>query len=117
VGVWNTIFGIMSFLIISKILKNSPDLLVLSVSSGIGVLQSHASQRYFVWHSKQLYFAELGKFAVAYLGYFLANLIFLAFSSWVTDLSREIRQIAILVFLTFVFYFVNKKGVFHAKGK
>jgi putative flippase GtrA len=115
VGIWNTIFGVSSFISISLLMDKTPDIFVLAVSYGVSIIQAHSSQRYFVWKSKSPYFPELLKFSSAYVLQFFVNAIFLYFSEGVIDLSREVRQVIITLLLTLVFYFINKRGVFRVE--
>lgn len=112
VGIWNSIFGIANFIILSRLLGQAPDLLVLSISYGISIAQAHYSQRNFVWRSKAKYFPELLKFSSVYLLQFVLNIALLMFSKGLFELSREVRQVLIILFLTVLFYFINKRGVF-----
>jgi hypothetical protein len=65
-----------------------------------------------VWSSTSPYFPELIRFGSAYLVQFVINAALLALSGFWLPRDREIRQTGIIIFLTLVFYFVNKKGVF-----
>ena len=111
-GIWNSIFGVVTFIILSLLMSQAPDVLVLALSYGVSIVQAHFSQRNLVWISKADYLPELLKFASAYFLQFLINVALLMISENLLDISREVRQILIVVFLTAVFYFVNKRGVF-----
>ena len=115
VGIWNSFFGVFNFIVLSRFILQAPDLLILGISYGISIVQAHFSQRNLVWRSKAQYFPELLKFSSAYLLQFLINAILLLLSAGIIDLSREARQVFIVLFLTIVFYFVNKRGVFRVK--
>jgi putative flippase GtrA len=112
VGVWNSLFGISIFFILSLALPNSPDLLVLGCSYLISIIQAHFTQRRLVWSSISSYIPELVRFGSAYALQFVINVALLALSEMWLPKDRELRQTVIIVFLTLVFYFVNKKGVF-----
>jgi putative flippase GtrA len=115
VGIWNSIFGVSNFIVLSRFMLQAPDVLVLGISYGISIVQAHFSQRNIVWRSKAEYLPELLKFSSAYLLQFFINTFLLLLSEGLFGLSREIRQMLIVVFLTVVFYFVNKRGVFRVK--
>jgi len=115
VGIWNSIFGVSNFIVLSRFMLQAPDVLVLGISYGISIVQAHFSQRNMVWRSKAEYLPELLKFSSAYLLQFFINTFLLLLSEGLFGLSREIRQMLIVVFLTVVFYFVNKRGVFRVK--
>ena len=115
IGIWNSFFGILNFVILSRLMQTAPDLLVLAISYVISTVQAHLSQRHLVWRSKAAYFPELLKFASAYLLQFFVNVALLMLSENLFELSREFRQILIVVFLTVVFYFINKRGVFRVE--
>jgi len=112
VGVWNTLFGIVIFLVVSLGLPGWSDGAVLTVSYSLSVIQSHFSQRRFVWRSETPYLPEFLRFTTGYLIQFAINLFLLVASQGMFLISREIRQIVVFVFIAILFYFVNKKGVF-----
>jgi putative flippase GtrA len=112
VGIWNSLFGISNFYLLSIVFDTWPDLVVLGCSYIISIVQAHLAQRKFVWQSKAAYLSELARFSSAYILQFAINSSLLLLSeNWLT-VSREIRQTVIVIFLTIVFYFVNKRGVF-----
>ena len=111
-GIWNSIFGVVTFITLSRLMSQTPDVLVLAFSYGISIVQAHFSQRNLVWMSKAEYLPELLKFASAYLLQFLINVFLLLTSEKLLSISTEVRQVLIVIFLTAVFYFVNKRGVF-----
>jgi len=115
VGVWNSFFGIFTFLTISLIFEETADVVVLIIAYLPSIIQAHYCQRRFVWRSRKKYFPELLKFSSAFLLQFIINLLLLLVTQGLFDLSREVRQISIALLLTTVFYFVNKKGVFSVK--
>ena len=112
VGVWNSLFGVGIFLFVSLGLPGWSDGAVLITSYSLSVIQSHFSQRRFVWRSQTPYFPELLRFTTGYLIQFAVNLFLLLASQGLFTVGREIRQIIIFVFIAVLFYFVNKKGVF-----
>lgn len=115
VGIWNSIFGVSNFIILSRLMTQAPDVLVLAISYGISIIQAHFSQRHLVWRSKAEYLPELFKFSSAYLIQFSMNAVLILLTEDLLDLSREARQVLIVLFLAVVFYFVNKRGVFCVK--
>lgn len=115
VGIWNSIFGIFTFIILSRLMDQVPDIWVLALSYGISIAQAHFSQRRLVWRSKAAYCRELLVFSSAYLLQFFINVVLLLFTEDLFNLAREVRQVLIVLPLTVVFYFVNKRGVFHVK--
>ena len=115
VGIWNSIFGIGVFLILSWGFPKLYDSVVLFLSYLISIVQAHLSQRKLVWKSQERYFAELLRFSGAYISQFVVNLILLQILVHFFDLSRSVSQTAIVLLLTVVMYFVNKNGVFRAK--
>jgi hypothetical protein len=112
IGIWNSIFGVTVFIILSRLLKQTPDLLILALSYAISIIQAHFTQREIVWRTKTAYLPELIKFSSAYFMQFLINTCLLLLSAVLFEISREVRQGLIVLLLTFVFYFVNKRGVF-----
>ncbi len=112
VGIWNSLFGISNFYLLSIVFDTWPDLVVLGCSYIISIVQAHLVQRRFVWRSKSAYFPELARFASAYILQFAINSALLVLSDMWLTVIREIRQTAIVIFLTIGFYFVNKRRVF-----
>ena len=112
VGTWNSIFGISNFYILSIVFNTWPDLIVLGCSYIISIVQAHLAQRKLVWQSKSAYFPELARFSSAYILQFAINSLLLVLTNMWLSANREIRQTIIIIFLTIVFYFVNKRGVF-----
>ena len=112
VGIWNSLFGISNFYLLSILFDTWPDLVVLGCSYIISIVQAHVAQRRFVWQSKSAYFPELARFSSAYILQFAINSALLVLSDMWLTVNREIRQTVIVIFLTVVFYFVNKRGVF-----
>lgn len=112
VGIWNSIFGVSTFLVLSGLFGQEPDILILGISYGISIVQAHFSQRHFVWKTTTAYVPELLKFSTAYLLQFILNSALLISSEDLFDLSREVRQVIIVFLLTVFFYFINKRGVF-----
>ena len=112
VGIWNSLFGISNFFLLSIIFVNTPDLIVLGCSYFMSIIQAHFTQRRLVWGSVAPYLPELFRFGSAYFVQFVINSALLAFSGLWLPGDRELRQAGIVLFLTIVFYFINKKGVF-----
>ena len=115
VGIWNSIFGVSSFIVISILMKSTQDIYVLAISYGISIIQAHYSQRRLVWRSNFQYLPEVLKFSSSYILQFIINIALLKTTEDMFELSREIRQVLIVLLLTVVFYFVNKRGVFRVK--
>ena len=112
VGIWNSIFGLGSFLILSQGFPELYDSLVLFFSYVISIVQAHYSQRKLVWKSQEGYLGELFRFSGAYISQFVVNLILLQAFVHYIGLSRSVSQLIIVVLLTVGMYFINKKGVF-----
>lgn len=116
IGIWNSIFGVGTFLILSQSFPKLYDSIILLVSYVISIAQAHFSQRKFVWKSREDYFSELLRFSSAYISQFFANLVLLQVFVHFLDLSRAVSQIVIVFILTVVMYFINKNGVFRVKS-
>ena len=117
IGVWNTFFGVGNFLLISELLTNLDDLIVLTLSYLLSIIQSHLTQRIFVWKSKGKYFPELLRFSTAYIAQYFVNIFLLVWTGKISELSRGTRQGCIIILLTLVMYVINKKGVFRVNSK
>jgi putative flippase GtrA len=115
VGIWNSVFGVGIFLILSLSLPELSDSLILLISYLVSIVQAHFMQRKFVWSSTERYFQELVRFSGAYISQFVANLILLQIFVRFIGLNRSVSQVIIVVLLTVVMFFVNKNGVFRVK--
>ena len=115
VGLWNSVFGVGIFLILSQSFPKLSDSLVLLIAYVVSIVQAHFMQRKFVWSSKERYFQELVRFSGAYISQFVANLLLLQIFVRFVGLNRSVSQVIIVLILTVVMYFVNKNGVFRAK--
>ena len=115
VGIWNSVFGVGIFLILSLSLPELSDSLILLISYLVSIVQAHFMQRKFVWSSTEKYFQELVRFSGAYISQFVANLILLQIFVRFIGLNRSASQVIIVLILTIVMFFVNKNGVFRAK--
>ena len=115
VGIWNSVFGVGIFLILSLSLPELSDSLILLISYLVSIVQAHFMQRKFVWSSTERYFQELVRFSGAYISQFVANLILLQIFVRFIGLNRSVSQVIIVLILTVVMFFVNKNGVFRAK--
>jgi putative flippase GtrA len=115
VGIWNSVFGVGIFLILSLSLPELSDSLILLISYLVSIVQAHFMQRKFVWSSIEKYFQELVRFSGAYISQFMANLVLLQIFVRFIGLNRSVSQVIIVLLLTVVMFFVNKNGVFRAK--
>ena len=115
VGIWNSVFGVGIFLILSLSLPELSDSLILLISYLVSIVQAHFMQRKFVWSSTEKYFQELIRFSGAYISQFVANLVLLQIFVRFIGLNRSVSQVIIVLLLTVVMFFVNKNGVFRAK--
>ena len=115
VGLWNSVFGVGIFLILSQSFPKLSDSLILLIAYAVSIVQAHFMQRKFVWSSKERYFQELVRFSGAYISQFVANLVLLQIFVRFVGLNRSVSQVIIVLILTVVMFFVNKNGVFRAK--
>ena len=115
VGLWNSVFGVGIFLILSLSFPKLSDSLILLIAYAVSIVQAHFMQRKFVWSSNERYFQELVRFSGAYISQFVANLVLLQIFVRFVGLNRSVSQVIIVLILTVVMFFVNKNGVFRAK--
>ena len=115
VGIWNSVFGVGIFLILSLSLPKLSDSLILLISYLVSIVQAHFMQRKFVWSSTERYMQELVRFSGAYISQFVANLVLLQIFVRFIGLNRSVSQVIIVLILTVVMFFVNKNGVFRVK--
>ena len=117
VGIWNSIFGISVFILLSLFLKEGNSISILGASYIFSTLQAHFSQRKFVWKSESEYLPELLKFSSVYLLQFFLNSVLLVIMNSFMETSREVNQILIIFVLTIVFFYINKNGVFNVSRR
>jgi putative flippase GtrA len=112
IGLWNTLFGIGTFFFLWRITNESNYRLVLFLSFCLSNFQSHFTQRFFVWKSKNRYIPELRRFFVSAIGFFILNLLLLTF---LVEVFKH-PPFEVQVFLTFAIvvlsYFFQKYAVF-----
>jgi hypothetical protein len=112
-GVWNWLFGVIVFLLLSYFLKTTFHYNLLVFLSYIrSSTQAHFIQRKFVWFSTNYYPVELLKFIFSYIGMFISNIILITASVSITNLSPTILQLIISPVLVIFMYVVNKTFVF-----
>jgi putative flippase GtrA len=112
-GVWNTIFGIIVFVSFYNILKNEVHYLaILLLAQSVGVIQSHYTQRRFVWKSNNNYAQELFKFSSVYLFATILNSLMLAALVENNYLDVIPAQLLCALVIIVVMYFAQKKCTF-----
>lgn len=112
IGIWNSIFGIGNFLILYDIFANLHYSLILTISYTLSVIQSHYSQRKFVWRSSAPYLGELMKFSTANFVQFLLNALLLFVAVESLTLDARLSQIAITGNLILLNFAVAQRYVF-----
>jgi putative flippase GtrA len=114
VGIWNTLFGIAIFSFLLKRYESSLGYVgVLSVATPIAIIQSHFSQRIFVWKSIDNYSSELFRFGLVYFCQYAINatLLYLLVDKLKQDVL--VSQILITIILVGIFFVVNKRWTFN----
>jgi putative flippase GtrA len=113
VGAWNTFFGILTFFLLHRLFHMGGGYLVaITLSYAISMVQSHFTQRRFVWQSNSRYLSELIRFVCAYLAQYLLNLLGLYFCVELLHLDAFVAQLLLLLILTVSFFFVSRIFVF-----
>lgn len=112
VGVWNTIFGLSLFYLLLKFIPELNYFVILASSFIISTVQSHFSQRNFVWHSSAPYLYELIKFFWGTLGSFIINLACLPILVEYLQFPIFLSQVLVVSLLTIISYFYQKHLVF-----
>jgi putative flippase GtrA len=116
VGIWNTFFAFLAFAFFATSFENTWSLTqILTVASAIGITQSYATQKKFVWKSKNKISGEFTRFLVVSIAQYFANLLLLQIMIvWFGFplLPSQLVITAILIALTFVGL---KLWVFRAK--
>jgi putative flippase GtrA len=116
VGIFNTCFSVFLFYILLQSLKNIQYQLILFIAFVIANLQSHFTQRVFVWDSNNLYVPELLRFFVGAIGVFALNLVLLTLMVEYLGYTPFGSQVLITLSLTIFNYFLQKHTVFRANS-
>lgn len=111
-GVWNTIFGLSLFYLLLKFIPELKYYLILVSSFIISTVQSHFSQRHFVWRSSAPYLYELMKFFWGTLSSFIINLACLPILVEYLQFPIFLSQVLIVFLLTIFSFFYQKHLVF-----
>ena len=117
-GIWNWLFGVLVFLILSVFFKSTLhyNLLVL-ISYLVSSTQAHLIQRKFVWKSNNPYPSELIRFILSYIGMFISNILLLTLIVNITNFSPTVLQLIISPILVIFMYIVNKTFVFRIRDQ
>jgi putative flippase GtrA len=112
-GGWNTLFGMAIFGLLLAALEDKIGYIgVLSVATPITIVQAHAIQRKFVWHTSSLYGNELFKFATVYFVQYLLNVVLLLFLVEVASMRAFNAQVLATGVLVLVSFALNRKWTF-----
>ena len=78
VGAWNTVFGLATFTLLWWGIGDRVGYIVtLLLAQALAVIQAHATQRHFVWHSRARYLPELWRFSLVYFAGLALNVVLL----------------------------------------
>ena len=112
VGIWNTVFSLVLFRVLLWSYKDLHYQVILLLTFIISNIQSHFTQRKFVWESDNRYLYELIRFyASSVVGYF-ANVILLALFLRLTSFSVFLVQLVVTFLLLGVSFLSHSKLVF-----
>ena len=112
VGVLNTLFSVTLFYILLQLLQNVQYQVVLCACFIIANLQSHFTQRFLVWKSKNSYHLELMRFFAGAIGVFLLNVLILTFFVEILGFPTFRSQVFLTIVFTVLNYFFQKNAVF-----
>ena len=113
VGGWNTVFGVLLFVVLQVLLHDVlPYPVVLLIAQVIAVLQAHWSQRTLVWRTTGQFWSELTRFSAVYAGSYFANLALLAGLVEICGWQVIPAQIFVSVVVLVATYLVNRAWTF-----
>jgi putative flippase GtrA len=113
VGALNYIAGVSIFAMNFLIFKESINyILIFTISQFIAVLFSHFTQRTLVWKSFNSYWGELLRFAGAYVGIYISNLLLLFVAVSYFEFPVLASQLCASLFLVFASFVFQKKWIF-----
>jgi putative flippase GtrA len=115
VGTWNTLFGFGVFYLLLKFLGDENYRYTLVLAFVLANLQSHLTQRLFVWKSKQRYWTELFRFILGALLVLALNLFTLTIL--VDKLKFPIieSQLVLTIVITLINFLIQKTMVYKIK--
>jgi putative flippase GtrA len=111
VGGWNTVFSLLVFVVILKLIGNYK--LTLLVSHVIGVFNSFITFKFLVFRTRGNFLKEYIKVNIVYVIYFILNFIMLTFAVEVLKLGEITSQVGICIILTVFSYMMNKYFTFN----
>jgi putative flippase GtrA len=117
VGVWNTFFAMAIFVVIQIAFSD-----VLTVTEGLttafvlGVIQSFATQKKYVWRSSEKVSEEFPKFLLISTLQYLSNVVLLRILTLRFNMNVILSQILIASALILITYLVLKFWVFKVES-
>ena len=112
-GAWNTVFGLLFFTFLYFVLRHVMGYAaVLAIAQVGAVIQSHLTQRLFVWRSHAPYLGELARFSAVYVVVYVANVLLLALATDGLGLPVLPSQWVIGGALIVPTYFVQREWAF-----
>jgi len=112
-GVANTVVGYGVFLILLKLFHISPEYANAS-GYAIALVVAFILNKVFVFKQSVYNRSTIPRFLVAFIIAFFINQLVLMALYRVIGMSAEIAQIFAMISYTIIFYFLNKKFVFHS---
>ncbi len=117
-GAWNTIFSYLIFLALMSFDSNKSNstTLILLFSSIIGIAQAFTIQKYFVWRSRERVHSEVYKFLTLSMIQLAVNVIALGLAMNLTEISPQLLQGLLALFIILFSYLVQKFFIFNSKS-
>lgn len=113
VGIWNTVFAVVIFgALLFAFEDRISYVVILTISSSIAIVQSHLTQRKFVWATRASYSRELARFSLVYGAQYILNLMLLWIAVEIWSLPVFYSQIVIAGILIVTSYIVSSKWTF-----
>lgn len=111
-GVWNTLFSFLLFYFLLHLMTTTYYQLALLICTIFSILQSHITQRKFIWKSKQPYLAELSKFSVGIIIQYLINSFLLWYLVEILNMGPLLGQVITAPILALGSLYFYRKFVF-----
>jgi len=109
VGVWNTLIGYLTFIILFYLFHERFNyLIILVLSNIIGITNSYLSYKFIVFKTRGHFISEYFRFYLIYGAAFLANMILMPFFVEVVGM-KPIPAQGVILFFSLVFSYVGHK--------
>lgn len=117
VGAWNTLFGLVLFIVLLALLDDDLGYgVILLICQVIAVLQAHSAQRRLVWRSTRSFWPELARFSAVYVVSYVVNLALLTICVEIVGWPVLESQVGLTFVIVAGTYTLNRYWTFRHAG-